>query len=261
MIGAALKALNNRVQKQATRDLSETARARSPMLVFRGAIAPGGSMSRDPDNYYDEEYWEEVGRQEEIAAAIQSLSEQPIREFLGTYGDAIDARLEDTLAMARYASQGGFPRYAVVGAVTAIELITRYMLVQPLMQGAFLSDSWAKLLAKHITQGRMAQERDLLSSVLGMYGIRIDDLKLAHGSALWKTFVTTIVPKRNAIMHDGDNATPEEAKLALECANTLRKEVVAHVAKKMGFDLEKNGAWNKHLNAEGFYHTPASPFE
>jgi hypothetical protein len=111
-----------------------------------------------------------------------------------------------------------------VGAVTAIELITRYMLLRPLLQGAFLSDSWAKMLAKHVIQGRMAQERDLLPSVLGMYDIKIEDLKLSDGSALWKTFVTKIVLKRNAIMHDGDNATPEEATLALECANTLRKE-------------------------------------
>jgi hypothetical protein len=188
-------------------------------------------MSRDPDNYYEEEYWEEIGRQEEIAAAIKNVSKELIRQFLCTYGDAIDARLDDTLAMARYASQSGFPRYALVGAVTAIELMARYMLVRPLLQGAFLSDSWAKILAKHITQGRMAQERDLLPSVLGMYDLKIGDLKLSDGSALWKTFVTKIVPKRNAIMHDGDNATPDEAKLALECASTLRKEVVAQIAK------------------------------
>jgi hypothetical protein len=218
-------------------------------------------MSRDPDSYYEEEYFEEIGRQEEIAAAIKNLSEEPIRALLGRYGDAIDARLDDTLAIARYASQGGFPRYAVVGAVTAIELITRYMLVRPLLQGAFLSDSWAKILAKHITQRRIAQERDLLPSVLAMYAIKIDDLKLSDGSALWNIFVTKIVPKRNAIMHDGDNATPDEAKLALECAITLQKEVVAQIAKKMGFDLEKNGAWHQHINAEGVYHDPASPFE
>jgi hypothetical protein len=101
-------------------------------------------MIRNPDKYYEEEYREEIGRQEEIASAIQNLSEEPIREFLGTYGDAIDARLDNTLATARYASQGGFPRYAVVGAVTAIELITRYMLIRPLLRGAFLSDSWAR---------------------------------------------------------------------------------------------------------------------
>jgi hypothetical protein len=46
-------------------------------------------MSRDPDNWYEEEYWEEIGRQEDIAKAIKNLSHQPIRDFLGTYGDAI----------------------------------------------------------------------------------------------------------------------------------------------------------------------------
>src|SRR5216684_5102359 len=220
-------------------------------------------MSQDPANYWEEEYWEEIGRQEDIAAAIKNLSEEPIREFLGTYGDAIDARLDNTLAMARYASQSGFPRYAVVGAVTAIELIMRYMLVRPLLQGAFLSDSWAKIFAKHIIQGQMAQaqERQLLPSVLSMYDIKIEDLKLSDGCALWKTFVTKIVLKRNAIMHEVDDATPAEAQLALECANTLRRVVVAQIGKKMGFDLEKNGAWHKHIDIEGLYYDPASPFK
>jgi hypothetical protein len=55
-------------------------------------------MSRDRDDWYEEEYWEEIGRQEDIAKAIKNLSHQPIRDFLGTYGDAIDTRLDDTIA-------------------------------------------------------------------------------------------------------------------------------------------------------------------
>jgi hypothetical protein len=218
-------------------------------------------MSRDPHSSYEEEYWEEIGRQEDIAKALKNLSQQPIRDFLGTYGDAIDKRLDDVTAQARYARQSGYPRFAVVGAVTA-ELITRYMLVEPLLQGAFLSESWAKILTKHIIQRRkQATERDLLPSVLGMYEVKIDDLTLASGSPLWKTFVTIIVPKRNAIAHDGDDPTPDEADLALECANTLRKEVVAQVAKKMNFDLEKNGSWHNHDDAEEIAYEPKSPFE
>jgi hypothetical protein len=61
-------------------------------------------------------------------------------DFLGTYGDAIDKRLDDITAQARYARQSGYPRFAVVGAVTAIELITRYMLMplagRPVLRGA-----------------------------------------------------------------------------------------------------------------------------
>jgi hypothetical protein len=84
-------------------------------------------MRGDPDNYYEEEYWEEIGRQEEIAAAIKNLSEDPIREFLGTYGDAIDARVVNTVAQARYASQSGFPggRFAVGTGISRRLKMTR----------------------------------------------------------------------------------------------------------------------------------------
>lgn len=219
-------------------------------------------MSRDPDNWYEEEYWEEIGRQEDIAKAIKNLSHQPIRDFLGTYGDAIDSRLDDVITQARYACQGGYPRFAVIGAVTAIELTTRYLLVEPLLQGAFLSGSWAKILTRHIIQhGKQAIQRDLLPSVLSMYDIKLGELMLSDGSPLWKTFVTDIVPKRNAIAHDGESASPDEAGLALECANTLRKEVVAQVAKKMDFDLENNGSWHNHVDAEAMTYEPQSPFE
>ncbi|MDH6259152.1 hypothetical protein M2427_003080 [Bradyrhizobium sp. BR13661] len=231
------------------------------MLLSLVADASELAMSRDPDSWYEEEYWEEIGRQEDIANAIKNLSKQPIRDFLGIYGDAIDKRLDDVIAQARYARQGGYPRFCVVGAVTAIELTTRYMLVEPLLQGAFLSENWARILINMIIQRRkQAIERELLPLVLGMYEIGIDELKLANGSLLWKTFVTVIVPKRNAIVHAGENATPDEADLALECANTLRMEVVAHVAKKMDFDLETNGFWYNHGDAEEILYEPKSPF-
>jgi hypothetical protein len=219
-------------------------------------------MSRDPDSWYEEEYWEEIGRQEDIANALKNLSHQPIRDFLGTYGDAIDERVDDTIAQARYARQAGYPRFAILGSVTAIELITRYMLVQPLLQGAFLSSAWAKLLTEHIVQRRrQAIERDLPPSILAMYDIKLEQLELSDGSLLWKTFVTVIVPKRNAIAHDGESATPDEADLALECANALRREVAAQVAKKMSFDLEQNGSWHQHVDAEAIPYESKSPFE
>jgi rhodanese-related sulfurtransferase len=196
-------------------------------------------MSSTPDSWYEDEYWEEIGRKEDIDNAIKNLSHQPIRDFLGTFGDAIDRRVGDVIAQARYARQGGYPQFAILGAVTAIELIARYMLVQPLLQGAFLSGSWAKILTQHIIQRKQAAERELLPSILSMYDIKLDEMKLSDGSLLWKTFVTVIVPKRNSIAHDGETATPDEANLALECAHALRRDVVAQVAKKMDFDLEK----------------------
>ena len=73
-----------------------------------------------------------------------------------------------------------------------------------------------------------------------MCDVKIQNLKLSHGSALWETFNRIIIPKRIEIIHEGDSAAADEGKLALECYDTLRKETITHVAKKMGFDLEKN---------------------
>jgi hypothetical protein len=47
-------------------------------------------MSHDPDSPYEDEYFEETGRQELIAQALKDVSEDGIRQYLGIHGDAID---------------------------------------------------------------------------------------------------------------------------------------------------------------------------
>ena len=217
-------------------------------------------MSRDIDSLYEDEYFEEVGRQEDIAAELKRLSEEPIRDYLGTYGDAIDERLNEVISAARYANQSGFPRFAIIGTVTAIEIIIGHMLVRPLLQGAFLSNSWAQILTAHVLRGRAPTARKLLSSVLEMYDFKIDDLKLQDGSPLWQTFVSKIIPLRNAIAHAGENATHEQALLALECATTLRKQLVSKVAAKLRFDFEEVPKWAEHVSDGGYTYDAASPF-
>jgi hypothetical protein len=217
-------------------------------------------MSRDPDSYYEEEYFEEIGRREEIAQALKQISEDGIRQYLGTYGDAIQARVNDVFTHATYASQQGYPRYAVVGAVTAIELITRYMLVRPLLQGAFLSDHWAQLLTRHITAGKTVQERDILPGMLEHYGIKLKDIELSDGSKLWKTLTEKVVRKRNRIVHDGEGATPAEGTMALECVEVMGEEVVLPIAEKMGFDLDETACWYKIDYSGRGDSEPSDPF-
>jgi len=217
-------------------------------------------MSRDPDSYYEEEYFEEIGRQELIAQTLKQISVEGVRTYLGENGDAVDARVSDALAQAKYAIQQGYPRYAVVGAVTAVELIIRYLLVRPLVHGAFLSDDWAQLLSRHIANGKTSQERDILPRMLEIYEINIKDLKLSDGSKLWKTLVETVIRKRNSIVHEGETATASEAKIAIECATILRERVVLPIAAKMGFALETTGCWHKIADKERDNYEPTTPF-
>jgi hypothetical protein len=218
-------------------------------------------MSQDPNGYYEDEYFEEIGQQELIAQALKDISQDGVREYLGTYGDAISKRVEYVLAQAMYARQSGFPHFAVVGAVTAIELTTRYMLVRPLLQGAFLSDDWAQLLTRHITAGKTKQERDILPNMLEIYGIKIKDLKLSDQSLFWKTLIETVIPKRNRIAHTGETATPDEAAIALECASALRNQVVSEVADKLGFTLDKTACWHKIADSGRDDYDPDTPFK
>jgi hypothetical protein len=218
------------------------------------------SMSRDPDSYYEEEYFEEIGKQELIAQTLEDISQEGIRTYLGENGDAVDARLNEVLAQANYARQQGYPRYALVGAVTAIELTIRYLLVRPLVHGAFLSDNWAKLLTRHIAFGKTGQERDILPAMLENYAIDIKEMKLSNRHKLWKTIIETVIPKRNGVVHDGENATAEEAIIALECANTLREHVVRPIAVKMGFTLDVTGCWHKIADRQRDSYEPTSPF-
>lgn len=218
-------------------------------------------MSRDPDNYYEEEYYEEIGRQELIAQTLNQISEDGVRTYLGENADAVDTRVNDALAHANYASQQGYPRYAVVGAVTAVELTIRYLLVRPLVQGAFLSDDWAQLLTRHIANGKTAQEREILPRMLEIYDINIKDLKLSNDSKLWKTLVETVIRKRNSIVHDGETATADEAKIAIECATVLREQVVLPLAAKMGFSLETTGCWHKIADKGRDDYEPKTPFD
>jgi hypothetical protein len=198
----------------------------------------GLNMSQDPDDWWHDEYFEQIGRQEDIAKALKDISEEGAREYLGTYGDAIDKRFDLVMAQAKYARQHGYPHFAILGAVTAIELITKHMLFRPLLQGAFLSDAWAQILTRSLTNARSKQERDILPQILELHGIKIKDLTLSDNSAFWDTLTNTVIRKRNLIAHEGEFATPAQADLALECAGVLWSKIVLEVAKKLGFKLE-----------------------
>jgi hypothetical protein len=216
-------------------------------------------MSRDPDSWYEEEYFEQIGRQEQIAKALKDISEDGAREYLGTYGDAIDRRFDLVMAQARYARQQGYPHFAILGAVTAIELVTKHMLFRPLLQGAFLSDVWAQILTRRFTNARSKQERDILPQILEMHGIKIKgELTLSDKSLFWDTLIDKVIWKRNLIVHEGEFATPAEADFALECADVLWNKVVLDVAKKLGFKLDEGECWAE-VGEDGY--EPKDPFK
>jgi hypothetical protein len=210
----------------------------------------------------DRAYYEEEDAKEAfIQDTLRGISEDGIRGYLGPYGDAIDARVSDSITQAGKLKDAKFYQSSVVMAVTAIELIVRFLLLRPLVQAAFLSDEWAYLLTQRIASGRTAEDRKLLPQILEFQGIEIKKLRLKNGKELWDTITTEVYRKRDRIVHEADSASKPDAQLAIACAIQLRSDVVLPIAKKFGFTLEETGCWHKieRKNMTTSF-TPGDPF-
>jgi hypothetical protein len=212
--------------------------------------------------------WDDLGYYEEEAAqaafiedALNNISQDGIRNYLGTYADAVDARIEECMKQARMLLTGGFFQSAIVSAVTGIELTIRFLLLRPLMQAAFLSEEWANLLTQRVASGRTANDREILPQILHFHNINLNNLKLPNGKALWSTITGDIYPKRDRIVHRAEPVSEDDALLAINCADQLRNEVVLPFATKLGFSLSTTGCW-QHTKTKnmGAHYNPRDPF-
>ncbi len=226
-------------------------------------------MSIDDDYWY---YEQEEAMEAFLEDSLKNISEDNVRSYLGRNGDAVETRIKDCLRQARELKHLNHFASALTISATAIELILRFLLIRPLVQGAFLSDDWAEILSKRISSGRSVEDRALLPAVLKLWDMDISDIKLANGAALWDTILKHVQPKRNNIVHAGETASKSDAMLSIECAETLLQQVVYPIATKLGFTLETTGKWceirgEKGAPGEDGYHSwgqsfvPDDPFK
>lgn len=225
--------------------------------------------------YNDDDMWwyeQEAAEEAFIEETLKGISTGNAQEYLGSYGDAIQDRVDRCIKDARDLVASGSNGSATVMAASAIEIVIRFMLVRPLVQGAFLSDEWSAILANRIASSRSAEDRELLPAILRQWKIDITAITLDDGSHLWPSIVRLVWPKRNKIVHQGDTATQNEAQLSIDCAATLMSKVVTVLAGQLGFSLDTTGKWaiirRKHCGPKGEYQgmtsqtfDPKSPFD
>lgn len=195
----------------------------------------------------DFDYMQEAAMERFLEASLRNISVDNAKSYLGTYGDAIQDRVASCLRQARVLHNAQHYAPALVLASTAVELTVRFMIVRPLIQGAFLSDEWAAILANRIANGRTAEDRELLPAVLRQWSVDINKVKLHNGQNVWSTIVGKIWPKRNLVVHQGTSASEVEAAVSVEAAELLLTDVVKPIAKRLGFTLETTGKWSEIL--------------
>jgi len=206
-------------------------------------------------------YEDEAAQAEFIQETLKNISKDGVRNYLGTYGDAVDARIEHCMKEARLLLSGGFFPSSVISTVTAIELTIRFLLLRPLMQAAFLSEEWANLLTQRIASGRSANDREILPQILYFHDIDLNGVKLPNGRPLWKTIIETVYSTRDKIVHRAEPISEADALLAIQCADELRNEIVMPYAKQLGFTLETTNCWQRAKSQmSGAVYNPRDPF-
>ena len=198
-------------------------------------------MSWD-DDYH--RYQEEAAMETFLEEELRRIAEEPVFAYLAVHGDAIEVRVKRCLAQAQSLSGSGYHGAALTRAASGIEVTIRFFLARPLVQGAFLSEDWAELLSQKVLTGRTAEDRELLPAILRKWKIDITKVKLPDGSQAWEQIVMRVWPRRNDYVHKADDASPEDALLAIECLTALLSQVVDPLATKLGFTREQTECWS-----------------
>lgn len=200
-----------------------------------------------------------------IEEAMREASADNVRDYVCRYGDAVEERVQALLGQAHDLASHGFYGPATTVAVTASELIIRFLLLRPLVQGAFLDDIWAEILTERVVRGKSADDRGLLPRVLKGWSIDITTVRSRSQAMMWQSLQDVVWKKRNAFVHLGEPVPEEAAQLAVECSEALL-EVAHQVGSNFGCGPAATGTWHEERSGARFLsHTRSyeamSPFE
>ena len=154
-------------------------------------------MSIDDYDYHD---YGDI-EAELVEKGILDASEENVRTYLGSYGDSISLRIQACLADGRQLLLDSYFGPAVTLAATATEITLGFLVLRPLMQGAFLSEEWAEILTRRAIAGRFAEDRKLIPRVAAQWGIDLMKLSLTDGENLWETITNELWRTRNNFVH------------------------------------------------------------
>ncbi|MCZ6551144.1 MAG: hypothetical protein ACE10F_09890 [Candidatus Methylomirabilales bacterium] len=208
----------------------------------------------DPAEHMSQEELDDLAREAQeaerdyeadlIRQALRTISKDAAKGYLTKYGDAVDTRIQTCLGQAKRLMATNHPGPALTLAASALEIMIRFLLLRPLVQGAFLSDKWAAILAARVTGGRTAEDREMLPAILREWGLDLNKVRTASGVFVWPFIVDRLWSLRNGFVHRFDPVATDAAAQAVECAEMFRATVVGTVAKRLGFTLDETQRWS-----------------
>lgn len=176
---------------------------------------------------------DERWREQLVDEGLEDHTKRKARDFLGEFGDSVQERVDRCLSTAEELISLGHASAALIRAITASELTIRWLVLRPLFAGAFLADYWAELLQTRIFRRSSSDDRKLFFKLMQTIGFNVDQMKSNDGKQLWQTF-TQVVDVRNAVVHEGADASMEDARSAIAVARQLGESIVGPLAIRFG---------------------------
>lgn len=201
----------------------------------------------------------DVAMTEFVENTVIATANDNVRGYLGTYGDAVEERVRQSILESKKLFELNYWGPSLTLSVTVIEILIRFLILRPLVQGAFLSEEWAEILSKRVATGRSAEDRELLPAILRQWKIEITTIKTKSNQPLWEK-IQSLIKKRNDFVHAGEEVNEREAQEGLEAAQTLVDEIIAPIAEKFGFSISGEGKWHRGGSNYDVF-KPLSPFK
>ena len=217
----------------------------------------------------DEDFWEEEARSEaameaageayveeqarryiednqvELAAEfLESNREQAIEDFrrdrLRQYYDDNPLVADKALGCLNLAKTllTSLPRASVVFSVSAAEVTFKNVLLRPILSGFVHDEDLAEIIVEGATDKQSNKLNDFLANLLDRFAkFPMKKFKRVGVKATYWEELAIASKIRNKVVHDGDDATPQEAAYAFEIAEYALDTILPFVVAKFDFHV------------------------
>lgn len=195
-------------------------------------------------NDFDDEYYEYAREEYEgrlVEEGIRDQAEERARTYLLLNGAAVWTRAQACLGEARRL-QPNHPSAALTMAITAAELLVRFMLVRPLVAGLVFHDALAERLARETFTGPTVRDRNMLPVICAAWEIGLEDMEVEEHVPLWPN-LKRLWKLRDDVIHRGERADLAEAEYAVACVEALANQLIEPFARRLAIEWPPD-SWN-----------------
>lgn len=188
---------------------------------------------RDEDDDGDGWDWRDEEQAYEsviISQGIRTASEARAKRYLLLNGRAVWNRAQGCLNESGSLADM-HPSASLVHAITAAELLVRFLILRPLIAGLVFHETLAQRLATDAATGSTRRDRELMPAVCTAWDIKLEEIQL-NGRSLWPHLKATW-DLRDRVVHRGESVTPEQAHDALASVLVLIPGVVMPLATRL----------------------------